>query len=116
MTLLAGIASADSFAQVSRALLEDRSRERLERCLAGVNSIEGLRLRLAAALDVPESLDEAEVLAEGCVLIFDEFFNYHGYQLHEFKAFHEFLAETGAAPDYLAFSGQQISVRLSLPG
>ena len=54
-------------------------------------------------------------LAEGCVLIFDEFFNYHGYQLHEFKAFHEFLAETGAAPDYLAFSGQQISVRLRFP-
>ena len=54
-------------------------------------------------------------LVEGCVLIFDEFFNYHGYQLHEFKAFHEFLAETGAAPEYLAFSGQQISVRLKFP-
>ena len=54
-------------------------------------------------------------LVDGCVLIFDEFFNYDGYQLHEFKAFHEFLAETGAAPDYLAFSGQQISVRLKFP-
>jgi predicted O-methyltransferase YrrM len=55
-------------------------------------------------------------LAEGCVLIFDEFFNYHGYHLHQFKAFHEFLSETGAKPEYLAFSGQQVSVRLDLPG
>ena len=55
-------------------------------------------------------------LAEGCVLIFDEFFNYHGYHLHQFKAFHEFLSETGAKPEYLAFSGQQVSVRLHLPG
>ncbi|MCO6419470.1 double-strand break repair helicase AddA [Siccirubricoccus sp. KC 17139] len=68
LALLAGIASADAFAEVSRALLEDRARERLEACLAVVNSIEGLRLRLATALGVPESLDEAEVLAAGCVL------------------------------------------------
>ena len=51
-------------------------------------------------------------IADGCVLIFDEFFNYHGYQLHEFKAFHEFLARTKLKPDYLAYSGQQMSVRL----
>ncbi|WP_149539435.1 UvrD-helicase domain-containing protein [Siccirubricoccus phaeus] len=69
LALLAGIASADAFADVSRALLEDRAREKLESCLAGVNSTEGLRLRLAAALEVPESLDEAELLAaEGCLL------------------------------------------------
>ncbi len=48
-------------------------------------------------------------------LIFDEFFNYHGYQLHEFKAFHEFLARTKLKPDYLAYSGQQMSVRLVSP-
>jgi len=51
-------------------------------------------------------------MADGCVLIFDEFFNYHGYQLHEFKAFQEFLARTKLKPDYLAYSGQQVSVRL----
>ena len=51
-------------------------------------------------------------MADGCVLIFDEFFNYHGYQLHEFKAFQEFLARTKLKPEYLAYSGQQISLRL----
>jgi predicted O-methyltransferase YrrM len=54
-------------------------------------------------------------LVDGAVMIFDEFFNYHGYQLHEFKAFNEFLEETGLVPDYLAFSGQQVSVRLNSP-
>jgi len=54
-------------------------------------------------------------LVEGAIMIFDEFFNYHGYQLHEFRAFHEFLEETGMTPDYLAFSGQQVSVRLDSP-
>jgi predicted O-methyltransferase YrrM len=57
----------------------------------------------------------ADRLAPGCVLVFDEFFNYHGYQLHEFKAFGEFLARTKLKPDYLAFSGQQVSVRLVQP-
>jgi len=52
-------------------------------------------------------------LAPGCVIILDEFFNYHGYQLHEFKAFREFLVRTKLKPDYLAFSGQQVSVKLN---
>jgi predicted O-methyltransferase YrrM len=55
----------------------------------------------------------ADRLAPGSVLIFDEFFNYRGYQLHEFKAFHEFLARRKLKPDYLAFSGQQVSVKLN---
>ena len=54
----------------------------------------------------------ADRMTNGCVLIFDEFFNYHGYHLHEFKAFQEFLSRTPLKPEYLAFSGQQVSVRL----
>jgi predicted O-methyltransferase YrrM len=57
----------------------------------------------------------ADRMTQGCVLIFDEFFNYHGYELHEFKAFHEFLIETGTTAEYLGFSGQQVSIRLGHP-
>ncbi|RAI60621.1 double-strand break repair helicase AddA [Roseicella frigidaeris] len=68
LALLAGIASADTFSDVTRALLQDTARERLARCLEGCNGVAGLRLRLAAALGAPDSLDEAEVLAEACAV------------------------------------------------
>ncbi|WP_043339526.1 double-strand break repair helicase AddA [Belnapia moabensis] len=68
LALLAGIASADTFADVTRALLQDTARERLLRCLQGCNGIAGFRLRLAAALGAPDSLDEAEVIAAACTV------------------------------------------------
>jgi ATP-dependent helicase/nuclease subunit A len=68
LALLAGVASADTFADVTRALLQDTARERLLRCLDGCNGITGLRLRLAAALGAPDSLDEAEVVAAACAV------------------------------------------------
>ncbi|TCZ54667.1 double-strand break repair helicase AddA [Roseicella aquatilis] len=68
LALLAGIASADTFSDVTRALLQDTARERLQRCLLGCNGVMGLRMRLAAALGAPDSLDEAEVVAEACTL------------------------------------------------
>ncbi|SDE09656.1 double-strand break repair helicase AddA [Belnapia rosea] len=68
LSLLAGIASADTFADVTRALLQDTARERLVRCLDGCNGIAGLRLRLATALGAPDSLDEAEVIAAACAV------------------------------------------------
>jgi ATP-dependent helicase/nuclease subunit A len=68
LALLAGIASADTFADVTRALLQDTARERLLRCLDGCNGITGLRLRLAAALGAPDSLDEADVVAAACAV------------------------------------------------
>jgi hypothetical protein len=51
-------------------------------------------------------------LRAGSVIVFDEFFNYHGYQLHEFKAFREFIARTGRAFDYASYSGEQVTVIL----
>ncbi|TDH61122.1 double-strand break repair helicase AddA [Dankookia rubra] len=66
LALLAGIASADTFSDVTRGLLQDTARERLTRCLDGGNGIDGLRLRLAAALGAPDSLDEADVVAAAC--------------------------------------------------
>jgi predicted O-methyltransferase YrrM len=53
-----------------------------------------------------------ERLAEGAVLVFDEFFNYHGFRLHEFRAFHEFIAETGRNFTYASYAGQQVTVVL----
>lgn len=68
LALLAGIASADTFAEVTRALLADTAREKLTRCLDGCNGVAGLRLRLAGALGAPDSLDEAEVVAAACAV------------------------------------------------
>ena len=68
LSLLAGIASADTFAAVTRALLQDTARDRLRFCLDGCNGVTGLRLRLAAALGAPDSLDDAEVVAEACAV------------------------------------------------
>jgi predicted O-methyltransferase YrrM len=43
----------------------------------------------------------------GCVLVFDEYFNYPGFEMHERKAFGEFLAKTGYGIEWFAYSGQQ---------
>lgn len=52
-------------------------------------------------------------LVDGTVIAFDEFFNYHGWRLHEYKAFVEFIARTGYAFEYIGFSGTEVSVRIS---
>ena len=56
----------------------------------------------------------AERLAPDAVLVLDEFFNYPGWQRHEFRAFSEFVARTGRTFDYLAYTGnnEQVVVRL----
>ncbi|MBV9089516.1 MAG: class I SAM-dependent methyltransferase [Mycobacteriaceae bacterium] len=53
-------------------------------------------------------------LASGAVVVFDEFFNFPGWQQHEFRAWAEFIACTGRAFDYLAYTGnnEQVAVRL----
>lgn len=43
-------------------------------------------------------------IVRGTVILFDEYFNYPDWQLHEFKAFQEFISETGKKYDYLAFN------------
>jgi hypothetical protein len=55
-------------------------------------------------------------LTANAVLVFDEFFNYPGWQQHEFLAFHEFIARTGTTYEYLACTGnhQQVVVRVNL--
>jgi hypothetical protein len=51
-------------------------------------------------------------LQKGTILIFDEFFNYPGYEKHEFKAFFELIDETKMDFDFIAYSGNQAAVKL----
>ena len=53
-------------------------------------------------------------LAPDAVLVFDEFFNYPGWQQHEFRAWTEFVEKTGRTFEYLAYTGnnEQVVVRL----
>jgi predicted O-methyltransferase YrrM len=55
-----------------------------------------------------------ERLAPDAVLVFDEFFNYPGWQQHESRAWTEFLARSGRSFEYLAYTGnhEQVVVRL----
>ena len=53
-------------------------------------------------------------LAPDAVLLFDEFFNYPGWQQHEFRAWTEFVEKTGRTFEYLAYTAnnEQVVVRL----
>lgn len=53
-------------------------------------------------------------LVPGSVLVFDEFFNYPGWQQHEYRAWTEFVARTGVAFEYLAYTAdnEQVVVQL----
>ncbi|QIX48402.1 TylF/MycF/NovP-related O-methyltransferase [Rhodococcus sp. DMU1] len=53
-------------------------------------------------------------LVPGTVLVFDEFFNYPGWQRHEYRAWTEFVARTGTAFEYLAYTAdnEQVVVQL----
>lgn len=50
----------------------------------------------------------------GTIIVFDELYNYDGYQNHEFKAFQEFLAESRLKCEYLAYNvnHEQVVVRI----
>jgi hypothetical protein len=53
-------------------------------------------------------------LVPGTILLFDEYFNYPGWQQHEHRAFTEYVAAHGTPYRYLAFNqrGQQVAVRI----
>lgn len=53
-------------------------------------------------------------LVPGSVLVFDEYFNYPGWQRHEHRAWSEFVARTGIRFDYLGYTAdhEQVVVRL----
>jgi hypothetical protein len=55
-----------------------------------------------------------EQLQPGAIILFDEYYNFHRWQQHEFKAFQEFVQKSGVEYDYIAYSvtGQQVAVRI----
>ncbi len=57
----------------------------------------------------------ADRLAPDAVLLFDEYFNYPGWQQHEHRAWTEFVERTGRTFEYLAYTGngEQVALRLT---
>jgi hypothetical protein len=53
-------------------------------------------------------------LVPGSVVVFDEFFNYPGWQGHEFRAWREFVAKSGIGFSYLAYTEDAISVAVRI--
>ena len=53
-------------------------------------------------------------LQEGAIVLFDEYYNFPRWREHEFKAFQEFVADSGVKYEYIAWSatGQQTAVRI----
>ena len=56
-------------------------------------------------------------LGPGSVIVFDEYFNYPNWRRHEFKAFQEFIRDSGVAYSYLGFAQKNghVAVRLGEP-
>jgi hypothetical protein len=55
-----------------------------------------------------------ERLQPGAIILFDEYYNFHRWQQHEFKAFQEFVQKSGVEYEYIAYSvtSQQVAVRI----
>jgi predicted O-methyltransferase YrrM len=51
-------------------------------------------------------------IREGTIIVFDEYFNYPGWRLHEFKAFQEYIEEHDAAFTPLGYASEQMAVRI----
>lgn len=49
-------------------------------------------------------------LESGCVIVFDDYFNYPGWQNHDHKAFQEFVREKGLKYRYLCYNDASCSV------
>jgi hypothetical protein len=52
----------------------------------------------------------ADRIVPGTIILFDEYFNYPNWEEHEYKAFQQFIAESGLAYRYLGFARQQVAV------
>jgi Tfp pilus assembly protein PilF/predicted O-methyltransferase YrrM len=54
-------------------------------------------------------------IVPGTVIVFDEYFNYPGWELHEFKALQEFREANRVSYEYLGLvpTGQQVAVRIT---
>lgn len=57
----------------------------------------------------------ADRIVPGTVIVFDEYFNYSGWEQGEFRAFQEFVAARGVGYDYLCYNHehQQVAVQIT---
>lgn len=55
-------------------------------------------------------------VANGTVILFDEYFNHPNWEQDEFKAFQEFVCEHKIKYTYLAFAREQVAVRVTSVG
>ena len=53
-------------------------------------------------------------IVAGTVIVFDEYFNYPGWRLHEFKAFQEFIASSGHRYEYIGMSAEKGHVAVQI--
>jgi Methyltransferase domain len=53
-------------------------------------------------------------IVPGTVILFDEYFNYPGWEHHEHKAFQEFISESGLRFEYLGFASRECSVAVKI--
>jgi predicted O-methyltransferase YrrM len=54
-------------------------------------------------------------IGPGAIIVFDEYYNYPGWQLHEFRAFQEFITTTDLHYEYVGIvpGHQQVAVRIA---
>ena len=52
-------------------------------------------------------------IQDGTVIVFDEYFGYRGWKIGEYKAWQEFVSSTNTGYEYIGFSTQQVSVRIT---
>lgn len=53
-------------------------------------------------------------IVPGTVIVFDEFFNYPGWQEHEYKAFQEFIHDAGLPFRYISYASRGFSVGVKI--
>lgn len=53
-----------------------------------------------------------ENLKHGSIIVFDEYYGYTGWRLHEFKAFQEFVIDYGVKYRYIAYTDEQVAVEI----
>lgn len=70
--------------------------------------------RLARAAAVLSGLKGR--IVPGTMIVFDEYFNYPGWEQHEFRAFQEFVATTGLRYRYLGFASREQAVAVKIVG
>lgn len=53
-------------------------------------------------------------IVSGSVILFDEYLNYPAWQQHEFRAFQEFIAQTGKGYRYIGFASSDCAVAVKM--